>query len=101
MGFEYTVTFQDSYHKERVIGHVEHESKEEAHKMAWDCITQFLTEHCYVSYYRRVTVMPMHGIENVEWIDVGSWSEFFHIYPVDQLTVEQAIRSSEIEAAYM
>ncbi len=98
--YEFTVTFQDSYRKERIIGHVKNESKEKAHEAAWDCIMQFLREHSYVSYYQRVTVMPMHGIEDVEWIDVGSWSEFFHIYPADELTVDQAIRSAEIEPAY-
>lgn len=83
-----TVTFRNSLGVERVVFEISTEFADEARRVAWDAIRQFLADHHYQSYYQRVSNVCRHGIEDVEWIDVGSWSEFFYIYPVSRDIVE-------------
>lgn len=99
--FKYTVTFQDSYRRERVIGYVEGGNKEEAHSAAMRIILKVCDDSSFKVYYTRRTVMTVRGIPNTEWIDVGSWSEFFHIYPTDQETVEKAIHDAYLEDEFI
>ena len=63
------LTFKDSYDNERELGNFETEAQ------AYKCISEFLKEHNYKSYYTRVSHFPEYDL-----IDVGSWSEFFHLY---------------------
>lgn len=97
---EYTVTFLDSCGKERVIAEIYADSQEVAMKEAFQSIGGFLAEHSFVSYYKRVTEISRFGFERVMWVDVGSHTEFFHIYPVAAKSVKQAIAASHIEPAY-
>lgn len=96
----YTVTFRNSYNKERVIGTVSGPDQEEAFAAAHRVITKFCEEHNFTVYYLREHQMTMNGIENVTWVDAGSHTEFFHIYPADHLTVAEAIKNAEIESAF-
>jgi len=63
------LTFVDSCENERLIGTVENESE------AMRCISEFLKERNYKSYYTRKWRSGDHII-----YDVGSWSEFFRLY---------------------
>ena len=75
--FVYPVFFQDSYDKEHVIEEVQNMEE------AFAAIREFLVEHEYKSYYTRFWLEETE-YENepcvVLTFDVGSWSEFFHIY---------------------
>lgn len=75
--FIYPIFFQDSYGKEHVIEEVQTMDE------ALDAIREFLDEHEYKSYYTRFWLEETE-YENepcvVLTFDVGSWSEFFHIY---------------------
>ena len=64
------IKFENEFGEQREIGKAA--TREEANKI----IHQFLKEHKYKSYYWRYAYHP-----NFIWIDVGSWSEFFYIYP--------------------
>lgn len=64
------VEFEDRYDVRHVIG--ECETEKEAFKIIYD----FLKEHNYESYYARTREID----ENHIWVDVGSHTEFFHIY---------------------
>lgn len=64
------VEFENRYDVKRIIG--ECETKKEAFKIIYD----FLKEHNYKSYYTRTREID----ENHTWVDVGSHTEFFHIY---------------------
>lgn len=83
-----TVTFRNSRGVERVISETSSLNAEVAYNDAWDAIMKFMADHNYTSYYQRVSKMCRHEIEDVEWIDVGSWSEFFYIYTVSHEIVE-------------
>lgn len=50
--------------------------KASTRKEANEIIHQFLLDRNYVSYYWRFAYYP-----DYIWVDVGSWSEFFYIYP--------------------
>jgi hypothetical protein len=75
--FVHPVFFENSYGKERVIAEVQTMDE------ALDAIREFLDEHEYKSYYTRFWLEETE-YENepcvVLTFDVGSWSEFFHIY---------------------
>ena len=63
-----TVFFTNNKNKEQIgIG----KDIEECYKI----ITTFLNENNYKSYYWRITKYPDH-----EWIDVGSYTEFFEVW---------------------
>ena len=71
------VFFENSCGQERVIAEVQ------TMKEAFAAIREFLDEHKYNSYYTRYWVdekkyegSPCFDLT----FDVGSWSEFFHIY---------------------
>lgn len=64
------VEFENRHDVRRVIG--ECETEQEAFKIIYD----FLKEHNYRSYYTRVNEVDEHHL----WVDVGSHTEFFHIY---------------------
>lgn len=71
------VFFENSYGQERVIAEVQTMSE------ALDAIHDFLVEREYKSYYTRFWIEdkpndnePCYALT----FDVGSWSEFFHIY---------------------
>ena len=49
-------------------------------KEAFMIINKFLDEHDFKSYYMRTSCIK-DSDGNYIWIDVGSWSEFFRIYP--------------------
>lgn len=91
---QFTVTFQDSMNNERVIGYVSGLDAAEARRAAKRIIVKFCEDHSYKSYYTRSTLMTHRGIPETEWLDVGSWSEFFYIYPTDYETIEELIRES-------
>ena len=64
------VKFRNSYGSERELGRVQTEQEVN------EIINQFLEDHNYKSYYWQI-----HFTEDgVKVVDVGSWSEFFHIY---------------------
>ena len=71
------VFFENSYGQERVIAEVQTMSE------ALDAIHEFLVEREYKSYYTRFWIEETE-YENepcvVLTFDVGSWSEFFHVY---------------------
>ena len=75
--FVHPVFFENSYGQERVIAEVQTMDE------ALDAIREFLDEHEYKSYYTRFWLEETE-YENepcvVLTFDVGSWSEFFHIY---------------------
>lgn len=83
-----TVTFRNSRGVEKVIFETSSLDAEKAYNDAWNAIMKFMADHNYTSYYQRVSKMCKHDIEDVEWVDVGSWSEFFYIYPVSRDVVE-------------
>lgn len=89
---DFTVTFCNSQDHERVIGTFQSASDNEYYVGSQSIIASFLEEHHFVSHYQRSTKVQRRGINDVEWIDVGSWSEFFYIYPVclDLLNLEDA-----------
>lgn len=61
--------FVDSYEKKRLISTVKDESE------ALRCIAAFLKERNFEWYYTRSWRDGDHIV-----YDVGSWSEFFHLY---------------------
>lgn len=69
--------FKNGNDKEHVIAEVQTMGE------AFDAIRKFLDEHEYKSYYTRFWLKEIE-YENepcvVLTFDVGSWSEFFHIY---------------------
>ena len=67
------VKFQNSSGDEREIGRASDE------KIAYQIINEFLADHNYKSYYMRSWITE----DQVKIVDVGSWSEFFHIYLED------------------
>ena len=71
------VFFENSNGKERVIAEVQTMDE------ALAAIREFLDEHEYKSYYTRLWLEETE-YENAPCVvltfDVGSWSEFFHIY---------------------
>ena len=67
----YRVTFENNRRIERTIGHAETEDE------AFKIIDDFLDEHNYKSYYKRISYIEE---KCAKWIDVGSWAEFFYIY---------------------
>lgn len=80
------IFFENSCGKERVIAEVQ------TMDQAFDAIREFLDEHEYKSYYTRF------WLEETEYedapcvvltFDVGSWSEFFHIYFDDMFQADQ------------
>ena len=75
--FVHPVFFENSYGKECVIAEVQTMDE------ALDAIHEFLVERGYKSYYTRFWLEETE-YENepcvVLTFDVGSWSEFFHIY---------------------
>lgn len=87
MMHNFTVTFRNSFGCERCVASISENDRETAYKKAWDAIMTFLDEHHYKSYYQRITSMRRRGIDDVEWIDVGSYTEFFYIYPIDSESV--------------
>ena len=95
-----TVTFRNSYDQERVIGTVSGPDKEETLAAAHRIITKFCEERNFKVYYLREHQMTMNGIDNVTWVDAGSHSEFFYIYPTDRMTVGEAIENAKIESAF-
>jgi len=62
--------FLNSNGEEKLLGSFN--SKEEC----LQAVNKFLEDHNYKSYYTRSWVQ-----NGVTWLDVGSWSEFFLIYP--------------------
>jgi hypothetical protein len=56
--------------EERLLGSFNSE------KECLQAVNKFLEDHNYKSYYTRSWVQ-----DGVTWLDVGSWSEFFLIYP--------------------
>lgn len=64
------LTFENSYGKERELGVFKDRGD------ALLCIRNFLNEHDFKSYYFRIW-SPEEGHQI---IDVGSHTEFFHIY---------------------
>lgn len=73
----YPVFFENGYGKERVIAEVQTMDE------ALGAIRKFLVERGYKSYYTRFWLEETEH-ENAPCVvltfDVGSWSEFFHIY---------------------
>ena len=67
------VKFQNSSGDEREIG------KSSDEKVIYQIINEFLTDHNYHSYYMRSWITE----DQAKIVDVGSWSEFFHIYLED------------------
>lgn len=86
--FSFTVTFEDSRGYERVIGETIHEDSYTAHEQAWKIIHQFCDDHHYKIPYANVSWMERFGYEHVERCDVGSWTEFFYIFPVQKEYIE-------------
>ena len=84
--FIYPVFFENSAGKERVIAEVQTMDE------ALDAIRKFLDEHEYKSYYTRFWLEETE-YENepcvVLTFDVGSWSEFFHIYFDNMVQADQ------------
>jgi hypothetical protein len=80
------VFFENSYGQERVIAEVQTMSE------ALDAIHEFLVEREYKSYYTRFWLEETE-YENAPCVvltfDVGSWSEFFHIYFDNMLQADQ------------
>lgn len=91
-----TVTFRNSHGTERVIFETSSLNAEDADKAAWNAMMEFLTEHNYKSYYQRVSAGRRHEIDNVKSVDVGSWSEFFYIYPVSCDVVEAHFEKGDV-----
>jgi peptidoglycan/xylan/chitin deacetylase (PgdA/CDA1 family) len=84
--FVHPVFFENSAGKERVIAEVQTMDE------ALDAIREFLVEHEYKSYYTRFWLEETE-YENTPCVvltfDVGSWSEFFHIYFDNMLQAEK------------
>ena len=84
--FIHPVFFENSCGKERVIAEVQTMDE------ALDAIREFLVEREYKSYFTRFWLEETE-YENepcvVLTFDVGSWSEFFHIYFDNMLQAEK------------
>ena len=87
MMHNFTVTFRNSFGRERLVATVANADRDTAHQEAWDAIMKFLDGYHYKTYYQRITSMKRRGIDNVECVDVGSYTEFFYIYPVDSESI--------------
>lgn len=74
------LTFENSNGAERIIAEVQ--TLEEAHRE----IAKFLDDHKYKSYYtRRWSPQPWHTV-----FDVGSHTEFFHLYNEELMHEQQS-----------
>ena len=84
--FVHPVFFENSDGKERVIAEAQTMNE------ALDAIREFLKEHEYKSYFTRFWLEETE-YENAPCVvltfDVGSWSEFFHIYFDNMLQAEK------------
>lgn len=84
--FVHPVFFENSDGKERVIAEVQTMNE------ALDAIREFLVEREYKSYFTRFWLEETE-YENTPCVvltfDVGSWSEFFHIYFDNMLQAEK------------
>lgn len=65
--------FVGGWDKKRHLGHVD------SFKECFEMVQKFISDHSYKSYYTRC-----HLADNVLVIDVGSWSQFFHLEQVKQ-----------------
>ena len=84
--FVHPVFFENSDGKERVIAEAQTMNE------ALDAIREFLKERKYKSYFTRFWLEETE-YENAPCVvltfDVGSWSEFFHIYFDNMLQAEK------------
>ena len=95
--YVYTVTFENDYGEERVLNEIINKNSVTAHHRAWQIIQKFCDDHSYKIPYTITSWIEKRGVKNVERIDVGSWTEFFYIYPAERDVVDQDIQKGNKE----
>lgn len=83
-----TLTF-DGDNGERIIGSFS------SYDEAWDAMMKFCDEHHFTVYYIRCTHHERGGVDDVQWCDVGSHTEFFNVWPADAETVQIILDSED------